>query len=317
MAEIVIVLTSVDGERFTVENLLSMEWSKDVNAPCDSLSFSAVFEKSLPVIDKAELFLNGKKAFNGFVDTQRETDSEAEFKTYFYARSSACLLIDNEAHPLTCTKPCTASLFKMNAEQFGFKNKLLNLYSDFDYIVSKGVSCYGAINNFVFAQTGKNILINPENELYIPDNKVVKNVYKSDILSSRRLINRGGAVSQIDYKTENDLSYKRHVKSVYLEQQGIKRARKVNVSALPAWQRDYTLSKAIRTSVQDYISLEYVISGVVELELCDGLSIDSNQSGLEDFQVSSITVSLNSKGEKTRITLNKIIDLKEIAYVAE
>lgn len=70
------------------------------------------------------LIKNNKLIFNGYCDCQRTTADERGFETYIYARSSACLLVDNDAFAYTYNRPSAQSLFDAYAKPFGFSYKL-------------------------------------------------------------------------------------------------------------------------------------------------------------------------------------------------
>lgn len=305
----------IDGASFEIKGIISYELNRDIDAVCDSFRISFLSENQLDEIVSIKAYDGDRFVFNGLVDTQRESYGKNGFECFIYARSSACILVDNEAKPCTYTNPTALSLFMRNAGGFGFSSSLPRLFYNCDYQVNKGTSCYGAINNFVRGLTGKNIFINPDNELFIPsgDGNICLDDY--EIMSVKRVINRGSLISQADYKINSNNDYCYHIKSRFLEEQGVYTLVNLNLSSLPVWQRETTAENIIKNSAANYHKYEVVVSGVAFADMYDSAS--SMQYDFGDYYISGISISFSSNGEKTKITLNKSLDLKEIRYVAE
>jgi prophage tail gpP-like protein len=69
---------------------------------------------------RAEAYNGDKKIFNGFVDRQVASVSGEEKSVFIYARSSAAVLVDNEALPSQYHRPSARQLWFHNAREFGF-----------------------------------------------------------------------------------------------------------------------------------------------------------------------------------------------------
>lgn len=312
------VMYDLYDRSLAVSNILSYELSKNTDAPCDGLRLSFTSKSSIDEIYRVEAFDEDEKIFSGYVDTQREQLNEDGYQSFIYARSSACVLVDNEAEPRSYKKPSVISLFLINAKELGFESRLPNLSCSADYIVGKGTSCYDAINNLVSGITGKSIVINPDNQLMLLDSKNVLNLNKYKIISEKRVINRGNPLSIIDYKISDDLLYSCHLKSRFVENKKIYRKRKMNISALPMWQQEYTLHNVIKRSCESYYSVEFVIDGCHNIPLDSAVDYDSRYLGeLKDYYITACQLVCDSKGERTIIVANKKLDLEEISYVAE
>ncbi len=318
MSELKFKAEDLNGTEFFIDNIVSFELSKSIGAACDGLRLYFKNDKPLGSIVRVFVYDNGDLIFNGYCDTQRETIKSDGIETFIYARSSACLLTDNEAKPFTYNCPSVKSLFLDNAESLGFKNGLPELYCESDYQVKKGTSCFGAVNDFVCGLTSKEIVVTPGNVLTLPQGD--KKVFLSDysILSEKRVVNRGDAVSRIDYKIDSANDYIYHIKSRFLEKENILRTRKLNLSSLPKWQREYTLMNKLRLYCSAYETFEIVIDGCRSFSLYDEACYDSSIfSDTDGCYISSVCCSCDKSGEKTKIVLNKKIDLEEITYVAE
>ncbi|MCR5206857.1 MAG: hypothetical protein K6C14_00080 [Eubacterium sp.] len=307
MAEIEFIITFLNGEKSKAAEVVSYEWSRDTRAACDGLRLVFLSESEPVEAVALEAYADGKCVFRGYADCQSFSDGRA----FIYARSSACLLVDNEAPQLTYNAPCVNTLFLVNAEDFGFKNGLKNYWVRADYPIGRGTSCYGAINSFVRAFCKNNIAVSPDGVLYVPDGKKSYTVDKNAVLGLKKIIKRGEAVSRIDCKTDGE--YNRHLKSTLLDKNGIRRSRKLSLSAVPEWQRSTLLSSVIEDSAREYYSAELTVSGVVTAELCSPVIYD----GLEGYRISSLVTLGNKNGVKTVIGLSKELELGEVEYVAE
>lgn len=313
-----IVFTDTDGNNFCAENISSLELSKNAGAACDGIRINYFTEKSMSEINRVCAFSGENLVFNGYCDTQRETVEGQGRKCFVYARSSACLLTDNEAQPVTYNRPTVSSLCIDNALDFGFQCEIDDIVCNADYTVGKGTSRYSAVNNFVSGITGNDIVITPDNKITFPDYDSVIFVDNKDIESEKIVINRVGAVSRIDYKIQNNTSYKYHLKSRYLEQQGINRSILVNVSSLPKWRQDGTVLNRLKKYSSDYNCIELKVGGFVNANLYNHVKYDSKTvDSTDEYYISEIVYTFNQDGEHTTLILSKNIDLKEIRYVAE
>lgn len=311
-------ITDISDKASIINQVSSYELCRDIDAPCDSLRITFLSEGSLNEICKIKAYLNGDIVFNGIVDTQREQMTSKGRECFIYARSTACLLVDNEATPFRYNNPSALTLFTKNARDFGFLYGLPELICNADYQVNKGTSCYGAINNFVKGLTGKSVVVNPNNMLVLAsgDGNICIDDYL--ILSEKRIINRGRLVSRADYKINSNNNYSYHIKSRLLEGRGISCSRKINLSALPAWQREQRAHNIIEDACSSYYTIELIVDGFAIANVFDK-AVGSLKAidDFSDYRISSICASLDQNGEVTRLILNKQFDLEEITYVAE
>ena len=313
-----IVFTDIDGNDFYAENISSVELSRTAGAACDGIRINYFTERSMSEINRVHVYSGEGLVFNGYCDTQRETVEGQGRRCFVYARSSACLLTDNEAEPVTYNRPTAGSLCIDNAREFGFECEIEDIVCNSDYTVGKGTSRYSAVNDFVCGIIGSDIVITPDNKIMLPDYDSVISIDSKDIESEKILINRVGAVSRIDYKIKNDTSYKYHLKSRYLEQRGINRGVLVNVSSLPKWRQDGTVLNRLKKYSSNYNCIELKVGGFVNANLYSGVKYDSKTVDCTDgYYISEIVYNFDKNGEYTTLTLSKNIDLKEIRYVAE
>lgn len=317
MAGLTFSLYDLNDCEIKLGHLKSYELCRDSDAPCDSLRITFINETTIPEAYRAKAFFDEKCVFNGFVDTQRENLYKSHIVCFLYCRSSACLLTDSEAKPFTYTSPSARALFEINAGD-EFKYNLGSIYSDINYQVGKGTSRYGAMNGFVYSVTGEKIRITPDNELVLLHTKNTVNLDKKRLISAKRIINRGNALSQIDYKISNSTDYIYHRVSRLMKNKRIS-ARKIrNISTVPDWQRETAFKSVFSSANSEYCGWELAIQGYAEVNLCD--EINANIEGFDVFEravVSSVAHIFDSSGERTIIKVNYVPDLEEMSYVDE
>ena len=316
MAELEFRFFDVEGRETKADNVLSFELSRDISAPCDGLRFSFLTDSPLDEIKEVKAYLDGELIFNGLCDTQQEKALAEGFEAFIYARSNACILVDNDAHAYTYESPSARGLFIMNAKQFGFKFALEDCSCKGSYTVGRGVSCYGAINELVSMIKKRNLVVTPENELTVPSGDGRVRLSGDKIISEKRIINRGCALSEIDYKTASGSDYSYHFKSRSLERAGIERSRKLNLSALPDWQRSYVLNNAMARAAYDYQGIELITSELLNVNLYSGVELNESAfEGIGDYCVKSVDYVFDKRGERMILSLFKEYDLEEIIYV--
>lgn len=312
-------LYEINGKMHTPKNIDYYEIISEFGAACDGLRLSFFQNEIFGEIDRIEVYDDNDLIFNGFCDVQKITIDKGEFKYFIYARSSASLLIDNEAKPCQYSFPSTTGLWLKNAKEFGFSCELPEVYSKNNYLVSKGTSCYGAINNFVFSVYGTNIYVTPQNVIKaFEESENIKYLSNYNITSFSYTINRSEPISDVDYKINSSDNYIYHFKSKFAEEKGIKRKRLYNLSSIPAWQRENTVAKRINDSIFEYYSAEVVILEKCDLKLYDRVFVDLNDFALdEEFIVYEIVKSKNKNAEKTKVVLKKKQKGDLINYVAQ
>lgn len=308
----------INGNCFSASNVTSFELISEVDAACDGLRISFISEENISEICSVKAYSEGELVFNGFCDTQKLVTDKSGCKCSLYARSSASLLVDNEAIPCQYFNPSARQLWLSNAKAFGFECGLPEVFTENTYMVSKGTSRYGAINDFVLAVCGAPIYVTPQNVLKAYElSEKVKKLDGYNVVSLIRIINRSEPVSEIDYKINAADDYSYHFKSDFVDKRGIRRKRLYNLSSIPQWQREKAVQKKIENALSEYYSVQAVIAGECDLRLYDRVSICFSDGGTaEEFFVSEKTVSKNRSGEKTAIVLKKNIDGELINYVA-
>lgn len=316
MAQLRFVVANINGEQYSLERILSYQFSMDWDAACHGVRLSFLTDNAQDELCSLSVYMNDKRVFYGYIDTQRDSSTNDGTICFVYARSSACVLTDNEATPYIYSNPTALALFNTNAKNLGFSCNLPPIYSTLDYQVQGGVSCFGAINNFVYGVCGSRIMVDANNCISLLQGSRSVIINNDDVISEKRVINRGDVITRIDYKASSDKGFDHHIKSRFFEQRGIRTSKKASLSALPAYQRDYSLLGSLKDSAQSYYKLELTLNSLVELSLGDSAMYDSEYFGrLDDMLVKSICYIMDEKGERTVLILAKNIDLEEIIYV--
>ena len=309
----IIELRQMNGKILRIERLKEFCFTQTYGVACDSLW--AYFFSQTPVDEIVSIrgYENQKLIFNGFCDCQREREDKNGYEIYFYARSSASVLVDNEAMPLSYNKPSANQLCFNIARGMGFNSSLPNIYSETKYEVTKGTSCYGAISQYVLLISGKSIGVTPNNEIRIIDySDNVLNLNKYQVVSAVHTINRSEPYLEIAFKKSNaQPDYCVHTKSRLGEKVGINKSMLINLSSLPQWQRENTVLERLKSSYKDYKVLQVTISGYVG----EGLLQRFNYKEYNDYALSEKRYFCNKNGEFTAMTLKKRTDIKEITYV--
>lgn len=312
------VLYDLNEEKIIPQNIISYEISRDTDAPCDGLRLTFASDSTPDEVYRTEIYNDDELIFSGYADTQREQIDENGRTVFIYARSSACILVDNEAEPRSYCQPSLLSLCEIYAKDFGFEAEFEDVSCSSDYLISKGTSCYDAINNFALGVTGKSIMVNVNGKIKVPDNSISFAIDNENVISEKKVINRGSAVSVIDYKINSDLEYNYHIKSRFMERQKINRKRKINISALPMWQQELTLRNIMNRACESYNCIELVLAGSYMIPLFSRIEYESGfQHPVNDYYLRSCKIIFDSKGERTKLVLNKKTDAEVISYVAE
>ncbi len=308
---------AVDGSVTTLEKITELSFSQSSDAACDSLYVYFKAERELGEIVAVRAYDGKKKIFNGLCDCQRTSIGKDGFEIYIYARSSASLLIDNQAEPYTYCAPSAKQLCLSCAQPLGFTCKLPNIYTGEKYQVAQGVSCYGAINQFVYFCTGYNITVTPDNEICLPQlSENCKSLNEYKILSLKSIINRSEPITQINFKKSlSSNGYGFHTKAQYADTVKINKSQYVNLASFADWQRDYTVLQKLKKSYDSYKLIEAVVSGFANESLFQRFSYSSQEAEYNDYALVEKRYICDSRGKRTRLTLRKIIDVKENTYV--
>lgn len=306
------VLTDTFGREYKAGNALSYEMIDEADASCKGLRLYFDTDSELGEIVCVKAEHNGSLVFNGFCDLQKENRAQSGFEYFIYARSLASVLVDNEAEPFEYKNPTAKQLFINNARQFGFKCNLPDIFTENSYVVSKGTSCFGAVNDFVFMMTGFSVYVDENKNMCVYGaDKKVRYLDGYHLLSQEYIISRSSVISRVDYKISASEGYEYHCMGSFAEQNQIQRSRKINLSGLPVWQREKAAERKITASLDEYYSLKIRLSGICDFKLFDRVLTDKGE-----FFVGEIIYAKNENGEVTTLVMKRKSEGKLINYVA-
>lgn len=311
-----IVLTDIQGGEYEPEDISEITLDESSDAVCSALSLRCAPVKNNADLHKIRAYDGKRLIFNGFVDLTRESFTKGGSELYIYARSSASLLLDNEAFAYTFRNPTAVSLFNAYARELGFEHNLPEVSCEALYEVQKGSSCFGAVNSFVRLITGKSLYVTPENVLkpLESDGKIVDGDML-DCVSEVRTTDRSDALSLIKYKREQgEKDYSVNACALVSEELKLNRRKYINLGLTPEWQRDFTVLDTLKRSFEKYKTLELTVEGFAEYGLMTEFSY--TVSGVrERYLLYAKRYTFSGDGEKTKLRLARKTDLKEIVYV--
>ncbi|MCM1114357.1 MAG: hypothetical protein NC397_02550 [Clostridium sp.] len=313
----IIKLTTVYGKEIVPDKISEFCFTQSLGVACDS--FWAYFYSDKPVdeILRVTAEEKGNVLFAGYCDCQKTSQDENGFKIYFFARSFASVLVDNQAEPFTYNNPSISQLVFSIAKKYGFVSKLPDIASESQYEVSSGTSCYGALSQFVMLLTGDYISVNANKEIVLltkSESTVPLNTY--DALSFTHTINRSEPCSQINFKKSfSEGRYRLHTKALISDALHITREQYINLSSLPQWQRENTVLQRLKSSYSDYNIIDVTLAGYVNFSLLQRFDYCLDTLNDEDYVLTEKKYIFDKNGKRTRLILKKNIDIKEITYV--
>lgn len=312
------LLKTIDGEQTEPEEVTSFELTAETSAACAGLRLNFICSSVPGEIVSVTAYSGGRLVFNGLCDRQRASVNENGISVFVYARSSASLLVDNEAVPCEYYMATSRQLWIQNAMAFGFEFGLPELECEGVYRVLKGTSRFGAINDFVTEIYGRGIYVTPENVIKAYEkSEGVKTLDGRDILSASFTYGRSEVLSGIDYKINSHENYSYHLESPLARKNGIKRKRLLNLSSLPSWQRKAKAKRQIKNALLKYKSLEATLAGAQDFSLYDRVLADIEElSVCGEFFVDEITVSGGKNGVATTLLLRSETQEELNNYVA-
>lgn len=316
MVDVAFEMKCLDGTVFRPERILAYEINSDVDTPCDSLRL--YFE--CDILNKEIVEITAKQndmvVFCGYVDVQKDVVDKNGTSFYVFARSKASILTDNEALPRVYYLPTTASLCAINLNGFELENKLPLLSGSTEYEVSKGVSCFRAIDDFVYSICGKHICVSRDGAVQLLDSDGVVNLDSRKMLKTTRTINRGSSLTKICYKLNSEDEYNRFRESVFFKNRGIDRGCYKNLSSVPDWQREITLSNIMQKANSNYYTYRFELKGFVNTSLLDKINVSLARLGnVKNARVVSLCHIFDKNGERTIICASEQFDYEEVSYV--
>lgn len=310
-----IIISTVEEKEILLHGITELTFGDAADAACAYISVCFTSDKSIGEIVSVKAYDGSTLVFNGFCDCQRKSIGRSGIEYYVYARSSASLLLDNEAKPFTYMNVTTSTLFELYARELGFTNKLPKISCEALYEVQKGSSCFGAINQFTTLISGKRIYVTPNNEITVLEEKETISFNSLDLISAVETINRSEPLSSVIYKRdslENDYTVNAH--AGLSDSLMLKRVKYINLGTIPPLQRDYTVLNQLKQSYEKYKVLELTVNGYAKSALFTKLQYPQGNT-VDEYILYEKKYMSDKNAEKTKLFFRKNIDIKEITYV--
>lgn len=312
-----VIVKNIFDKEFTLEKITELSYSQSFGAPCDAVLISFKDTVDLGEVYSVRLYDANKLVFNGYCDNQKRIENKNGVKCSIYARSSACILVDNKSQPFTYLNPTARQLFLAYASDKGFSFALPELSCNDKYEVSMGTSCFGAINNFVSLLTGSRIYVDENDTLRLfKQSSELKRLDSLKLISTAEIINRSAVLSQINYKDSLSSEYTLHTASRLANELKINRQEYFNLTSLPRWQRDYMIEKRLTASFNDYRIIEASISGFCDEKLGMRFAVSDRSGDVCEYILREKHYTYSLSEEKTKLTLKKICSTGGFTYVA-
>lgn len=309
-------LETIDQKRLACREILSCEITAALDAACDSLRVWLYLPDAPGEVVRIQAEADGQLLFSGLTDRQTAQYDENGFRCFFYARSEAAVLVDNEAEPMTLYCPGTDSVLALTAAPFGFTSSLAPAALQVSFDVTKGMSLYAVLSEFYWAATGKDIWIDSEKCIHPAEPGALYSFAPDTVLQARAIINRAEPISTVDYKSDGDTAYSRHCKSLLAEEAGIRRTRKISLNGTPVWLRKNKAARWIQTAINGYMQAELTLKGLAPAQLCGRVELNSEPLGLSGtYAIQEINRRITQSGSVTELRLGKICNAKEMHYV--
>lgn len=311
-------LEFLDGKRAVPRQLLSYRWSGDVTAGCDGLRLHFLWDGDLPEVYRVRGFApDGACCFFGYADQQKLTVTPGQRRGFVYARSSACLLLDNEALPISLNAPNVDQMVHHYAAPFGFTAALPAGTAPGQYTVEKGTSCFGALQGFMQVLGAKGVFADPENRLCVYGSEAPVTLPGDQITSITAVTERGEAPGVYAYKIASAEPYCRRLEAGYFADKKISRRRYVNVAAYPPEQRQQVLLRKLEQAAARYRRLEVVLTGAHRLPLYAPVVPKDGVPDSAGFRIFQWEITGTARQVQTRLVLCCQPKLEAMYYVAE
>lgn len=260
---------------------------------------------------------DGACCFFGYADQQKLTVTPGQRRGFVYARSSACLLLDNEALPISLNAPNVDQMVHHYAAPFGFTAALPAGTAPGQYTVEKGTSCFGALQGFMQVLGAKGVFVDPENRLCVYGSEVPVTLPGDQITSITAVTERGEAPGVYAYKIASAEPYCRRLEAGYFADKKISRRRYVNVAAYPPEQRQQVLLRKLEQAAARYRRLEVVLTGAHRLPLYAPVVPKDGVPDGAGFRIFQREITGTARQVQTRLVLCCQPKLEAMYYVAE
>ena len=315
---------NLNGTTVILNSPVSVSLSMDEDAPADSLKANFAVTNDPDIykliandqLSKIKIYDDQKSRliFNGLIDEQSSSISGNGLFINLVARSTASLLLDNEAKPQIYNSISTDILFNRHIKPYGFSayqpsnNRRFNCLFE----VNKGLSEWQVIENFCNDFLFKIPRVTPSNIINFMDdyndsgvifsNKDTDAIHYSSIEQSFK---RFKLISEVFVRNKKDGGYDTKISDSISLNKNIHRRRYINaVGDLKS--PSFRGQQLIKDANLSYFELKIKHPGPIVLQLLDKATVDDEILGLmPDLIASSINYSLGASSESCTITFRK------------
>ena len=304
------LFTDADGHEIILSSPLSLVMRMEEDVPADDLT--AVF----PYLNCGELaqvsvFDGSRLVFKGVVDEEEHLMSSKGEYLRISARSLAAHLLDNEAEPQSYDHPSARLIYERCASGFGLGAGDVDGSTYFgELTVTKGMSCWTAVQNFCKACYSSSPRISADGRLFMRGLVTEGTVMFGDGAGGIPFVSLGEKkkrceeISRVRIKTADSSGYRSAVENPDAVKRGVRRERYINaaLTSTPIKCADTMIANGSKRAY----SLSLRCPGWLGDILGRAASVSSNTLGsLNGLYVSSIKYHLDSKSDYTDIELKR------------
>ncbi len=301
---------TADGGSITLQQPIRLELTKSYDTPVDSLEAAFARPAGCPVLITLQLWQGDTLLFDGYVDEQREQDTNPATLT-LQARSAGSLPVDNEALPQYYFSPRLSDLFNNHIRPYGFSqlDAAQNWRMAF-FTITKGLSEWEAFVRFCRRAAG----LTP----FVREGRVVVRpyrVYRRFVLSNHnsgqaalpycsleKIWRRCAVVSRIMIRNDRGV-YSSMVTNPLMQRLNIRRKRYLIPSSEYEYRPTQDADQQLRRSNLAFLCYKAVLPGVHNLLPMDTVEIQHPDLGHSGLFVAEVRQQLTPAGLKTYLTL--------------
>ena len=304
---------TTDDREIIFENPYSVNITKEIDTPADSLSVTFPISEKVAEFKSVEVFIRDESIFSGIVDEQiTKIDIEGCFLEV-YARSYAAWLLDNEAMPQVYYAPSLKTIFDRHIKPYGFKEIIgdQSVFTD-EFAVTKGMSEWSVLEKFckTYLNTMPRVIdgfvVDATGKECEKDKILIENSQNGVCYSKiKENICRYNRISEVFVRAGKDAAYNIEVTNTNALNTGVRRKRYLNYtndSRTPISCGEEII-KSGEEKFHRFI-VEFPSLQVFEINQQANIS-DKILGRINDLHISKIKYTLSPNTEKTEVVMFK------------
>ncbi|NCC87420.1 MAG: hypothetical protein EOM05_06070 [Clostridia bacterium] len=245
------------------------------------------------------------------VDEQRTICNEGGILIKISARSNS-QVIDNEALPITYSRPSLEDIYKNHLKPFGIVGVLGSGICQGDFAVSKGTCHWSVVEEF--CECVLNVSPKITNQGYLDarqsgwDEEPV--VFSNSLSASYRFFSaqvkykRYGVVGQMYYKSDSAKGYEGVQINEDARKRKITTQRYLNLSGSQKWERQYRLQREIEKTLKGSNEIELSVPFDCFLQIGAAASFfDERLGSFTNYRIFQIEHTISNAGKKCEVIL--------------